>query len=253
MSAPIAVILGAAGAIGSSCCRAFAGAGYRVAAADLRLPEAERAIASLLHDPLAMPVDVTDVAALASLARDLAARGRITALVYAPGLVMTAAIDRTDWASYRRLMAVNLDGAFYAAAAFTPVMRGQNPSAAMVFIASTAGRRGEAGATHYCASKFGLIGFGESLAAELAPESIRVNMVCPGNVDTPMLRQVAQEIATYRGVARDSVWESLQRAGAATRLVQPDEVAAVCASLCDRRFSATTGATLTVDAGAMVG
>jgi NAD(P)-dependent dehydrogenase (short-subunit alcohol dehydrogenase family) len=253
MTVPIAVVLGAGGAIGSACCKAFAGAGYRIAAADIRLPEAQRAVADLPHEPLASHADVTDPASLAALARDVSGRGPVTALVYAPGLVTTAAIDRTDWAEYRRLMAVNLDGAFYAAAAFVPVMRGREPAAAIVLISSTAGRRGEAGASHYCASKFGIIGLGESLAAELAPDSIRVNMVCPGNVDTPMLRKVAQDIATYRGVDRQSVWESLHKAGAATRLVQPAEVAAVCVSLCDPRFSATTGATLTVDAGAMVG
>lgn len=253
MTIPIAVVLGAAGAIGTACCNAFGAAGYRVAAGDIRLPEARRAIAGLPHAPIATSIDVTDPMALAVWAQDLAALGPVTAMVYAPGLVMTAPIDLTDWATYRRLMAVNLDGAFHAAAAFVPAMRGQTPSASIVLISSTAGRRGEAGASHYCASKFAIIGLGESLAAELVPARIRVNMICPGNVDTPMLRQVADDIAAFRGADRAAVWESLHRAGAADRLVLPTEVASACVSLCSPMFSATTGATLTVDAGAMVG
>jgi len=252
MSAPIAVVLGAGGAIGTACCRAFADAGWRVAAGDIRLAEARRAIDGLAHAPVAADVDVTDPGALADWARAIAALGRIAALVFAPGVVMTSAIERTDWARYRRLMAVNLDGAFHAAAAFVPVMRDQEPAASIVLLSSTAGRRGEAGASQYCASKFAIIGLGESLAAELVPARIRVNMICPGNVDTPMLRQVADEIAAYRGLDPAAVWDGMIRSGAAIRLVQPAEVAAACVWLCDARLSATTGATLTVDAGAML-
>jgi NAD(P)-dependent dehydrogenase (short-subunit alcohol dehydrogenase family) len=253
MTAAIAVVLGAAGALGTACCQAFAAAGYRIAAGDIRLAEAERAVAGLPHAPSAHRVDVTDAAALAGWAQEVAATGAVRAMVYAPGLVMTSPVERTDWSQYRQLMAVNLDGAFHAAAAFVPVMRDQTTPASIVLISSTAGRRGEAGATQYCASKFGLIGLGESLAAELVPARVRVNMVCPGNVDTPMLRRVADDIAAFRGIDRAAVWESLHRAGAADRLVRPSEVAAACVSLCDPALSATTGATLTVDAGAMLG
>lgn len=253
MSAPIAVVLGAAGAIGSACSRAFAHSGYRVAAGDILFEGAQAAISGLPHSPLAARVDVTDPGMLLRWAQDVAAAGPVTALVYAPGVVTTAPIERTDWDQYRRLMEVNLHGAFHAAAAFVPVMRGQAISASIVLISSTAGRRGEAGASQYCASKFGLIGLGESLAAELVAARIRVNMICPGNVDTPMLRRVADDIAAFRDIARDAVWESLHRAGAADRLVQPSEVASACVSLCSAAFSATTGATVTVDAGAMVG
>lgn len=253
MTAAIAVVLGAGGGIGSACCLAFAGAGYRVVAGDIRVSAAEAAVRGLPREPIAAAVDVTRADEVDRFTQGLAADGRIAALVYAPGLVMTAAIERTDWARYRDLMAVNLDGAFHAAAAFARVMKQGGPPAAMVLIASTAGRRGEAGASHYCASKFGLIGLGESLAAELAPDGIRVNVVCPGNVDTPMLREVARQVAAFRGLDEEGVWRSLHETGAARRLVRPEEVAAACVALCEPAFSGTTGATLTVDAGASVG
>src|SRR5262249_41722724 len=163
----------------------FAKIGRRVLAADIRAQSAAEAICRLPHDPLARSVDVAESRSVVALAEEAAKLGQVTDMVYAPGLVMTAAIEETDWMAYRRLMSVNLDGAFHAAAAFVRVMKQQANGGAIVLIASIAGRRGEAGASHYCASKFALIGLAESLAAELAGDRIRVNAVCPGNVATP--------------------------------------------------------------------
>ena len=111
----------------------------------------------------------------------------------------------------------------------------------IVLISSTAGLRGEAGASAYCASKFGLIGLAESLAAELAGKCIRVNAVCPGNVDTPMLQEAVRQIAEYEGVDASAVRDRLARDGASRRLVRPDEVAAACWYLCSDGAAAITG------------
>jgi NAD(P)-dependent dehydrogenase (short-subunit alcohol dehydrogenase family) len=249
----VSVILGAGGGIGSACCRAFAKIGRRVLAADIRAQSAAEAISRLPHDPLARGVDVAESRSVVALAEEAAKLGQVTDMVYAPGLVMTAAIEETDWMAYRRLMSVNLDGAFHAAAAFVRVMKQQANGGAIVLIASIAGRRGEAGASHYCASKFALIGLAESLAAELAGDRIRVNAVCPGNVATPMLAEAVRQIAGYRKVSESEIWSGMRNAGAASRLIESDEIAAACAAICGPAFSAMTGATLTLDAGAMVG
>ena len=247
--ARLAVIIGAGG-IGAACCAAFAEDGYRVLAGDSHVEAARGAVRDLAHDPVAVALDVTDLGAVADAARAASGLGPLGALVYTPGLVMTGAVEATDWALYRKLMAVNLDGAFYTAAAFGPALKAARGS--MVLVSSTAGRRGEAGASHYCASKFGLIGLAESLAAEFAPLA-RVNAVCPGNVDTPMLAKVARDIAVYQNVPEDEVRHGLEHAGAARRLVRPREVAEACLALCRPGLSAVTGATVTVDAGAGVG
>lgn len=252
MDGDVAVILGAGGGIGAACCRAYAVVGRRVVAADLRLDTAAAALDGLPGSPLARAVDVTSPDAVWDLAAEAARLGPVSDLVYAPGRVMTAAVEDTDWRQYRALMAVNLDGAFFAAAAFAPLLKRQGHGA-MVLISSTAGRRGEGGASHYCASKFGLIGLGESLAAELAPFGVRVNTVCPGNVDTPMLAQVAREIAGHRGRPEGDVWRELSTSGPARRLVAAEEVAAACVALAGPGMSAVTGATLVVDAGMTLG
>ncbi|NAZ37356.1 SDR family NAD(P)-dependent oxidoreductase [Rubellimicrobium sp. CFH 75288] len=245
----VAAILGAGGGIGAACARAAAEAGWRVVAGDIG-GAAERAVGGLAHDPLALEADVTDEAAMGRLAATAAEAGEVGLLIYAAGVVGTMAVDRMDWTLHRRIMAVNLEGAFLAAAAFAPVLR---PGGAAVFLSSVAGRRGEARASSYCASKFGLIGLAESLAAEWAPRGVRVCAVAPGNVDTPMLARVARDIAAAEGVTEEAVRERLRRAGAARRLVRPEEVAAVCVALGSPDFGAVTGATITVDAGAMVG
>lgn len=247
----VAAILGAAGGIGAATARLAAERGFRVVAGDLADPSA--AVAGLPHEPLAVQADVTDPEAMLGFACAAQGAGEVAVLVYAAGIVATMPVDQTDWTVQRRIMAVNLDGAFFAAAGFAPVFREQGQGGTAVFISSIAGRRGEAGASAYCASKFGLIGLVESLAAEWAPMGVRACAVAPGNVDTPMLARVARDIAANEGAPEAEVWERIRNVGAARRLVSPEEVAETCLALASPGLSAVTGVTLTVDAGAMVG
>lgn len=234
-----AVVIGAAGGIGLACVRSLALRGWDVLAADLKKPEI--AEASEAH-----ALDVTDLASVQELS---VGAGHVGAVVYAAGTVATMPIHETDFSVWRRVMAVNLDGAAHVAAAFSRVMIENQTRGSFVFLSSAAGVRGESGASAYSASKAGLIGMVESMAAELTPYGIRANGVAPGNVDTPMLRTVAREIARNTGQSEDEVWKSFARTGAAQRLVTPTEVADVCAALVDPTFSAVTGAIVPVDAG----
>jgi NAD(P)-dependent dehydrogenase (short-subunit alcohol dehydrogenase family) len=182
----VAAILGAAGGIGAATARLAAARGFRVVAGDLVDPAT--AVAGLPHAPLAVRADVTDPEAMVRFAAAAQSAGEVAMLVYAAGIVATMPIDRTDWALQRRIMAVNLDGAFFAAGAFAPVFLMQGQGGAAVFISSIAGRRGEAGASAYCASKFGLIGLVESLAAEWAPWACGPARWRQGNVGEGRLR-----------------------------------------------------------------
>lgn len=228
-----AAVIGARGGIGSACMTAFEAAGWKPVGADLH---GCGEICAL---------DVTNAAAVDAFALETAA----DALVYAAGQVATMPITRTDFDVWRRVLSVNLDGAAHAAAAFARAMITRGTGGVMVFLSSAAGLRGEANASAYCASKAGLVGLVESVAAELAPHQIRVNALAPGNVDTPMLRRVARGIAETEGRPEGEVWSEMSRHGAADRLVQPEEVAKVCVALCGNGFSAVTGATVPVDAG----
>lgn len=232
MAGKRAVVIGARGGIGAACMLAFASMGWEAIGADLSADDGLQAL------------DVTDAVAVEAFASDL---GPVDAMVYAAGVVATMPIAETDFATWRKIMAVNFDGAAHAASAFAKTMSGQG--GAMVFVSSAAGVRGESNASAYSASKAGLIGLVESIAAELVPVGIRVNAVAPGNVDTPMLREVARGIAAAEGRDEAEVWDSFARTGAANRILSPDEVAQVCVSLCTDAFSGVTGATIPVDAG----
>ena len=229
-----AVVIGAAGGIGRACLTAFRDAGWTVTGADVNAGDG-------LHS-----LDVTKEADVRLFAD---AAGETDALVYAAGIVATMPITTMDFGKWRRIMAVNLDGAAFVASAFASRMIARGKGGSMVFLSSAAGVRGEANASAYSASKAGLIGLVESIASELVPHRIRVNAVAPGNVDTPMLREVARGIAAASNRSEESVWGDLARTGAADRIIGPEEVAAVCVALCSPGFSGVTGTTLPVDAG----
>ena len=240
-------VIGAGGAIGAAICAALTRTGAVPIGCDIDA-EAARAAAP---DGRAETVDVTDPSDVAALSGRL--DGPLDGLVYAAGVAFTADLGRIDWAAYRRLMAVNLDGAFHCCQAFLPALRASEGGGSAVLISSMAGLRGEAGAAAYSASKFGLIGLAESVAAEGTAAGPRVNALCPGNVDSPLLRQVAGDIAREQGDSGDAVYEGMARVGAAKRLVRPEEVAEAALWLLSPAAGAVTGTALRVDAGGMVG
>jgi NAD(P)-dependent dehydrogenase (short-subunit alcohol dehydrogenase family) len=247
------VVIGAGGAIGAGICREVARAGATVLAADLR--GADRIVADLGGAPhLAVTVDVTDLTSVRALTDTVFTDDQqVDGVVYAAGSNTTGPIAALDWGDYDRVMAVNLRGAFHVAQSFAAPLTAQPTPSSIVLLASTAGQKGEAGGTVYCASKFGLIGLMQSLAAEFAPGGVRVNAVAPGNVDSPMLRTLAQAIADREATSVEQVLDLLAGEAAAGRLVEVDEVAATCAWLLSPAASGVTGTTINVDAGMLTG
>jgi NAD(P)-dependent dehydrogenase (short-subunit alcohol dehydrogenase family) len=248
-----AAVVGA-GAIGSAICRAYADAGAHVVALDLRRDAAAVAVAGLAGDGhAALRVDVTDPGSVEAAADEVWRDGAADSVVYTAGIAFTADVTDTDWSQYRALMDVNLGGAFHVAASFGRRMLASGVAGSLAFLSSTAGLRGEAGASAYCASKFGLRGLVESLAAELAGAAIRVNAICPGNVDSPLLEAVARDVAVREGATVQETLERFAHAGAARRLVTPEEVAGTAVWLASPLARGVTGESVRVDAGQLVG
>ncbi len=246
-----AAVVGAGGAIGAAICHAYAEAGAVVVALDLDEAAAARVAGSLAGGGhRAFRIDVTDPGSVEAGAE---AAGATDSVVYCAGIAFTAGVAETDWTRYRALMAVNLDGAFYAAAAFVRRMLARGGEGSFAFLSSTAGLRGEAGASAYCASKFGLRGLVESFAAELSGSGIRVNAICPGNVDSPLLRAVARDVAEREGASVEETMERFAHAGGARRLVTPEEVADTAVWLASSLARGITGEAVRVDAGQLVG
>lgn len=106
---------------------------------------------------------------------------------------------------------------------------------------------GEAGGSVYCSSKFALIGFVQSYASEIAKYGGRANAVCPGNVDSPMLRQLADQVAVREATTTDLLLDAWARSTAFNRLIEPLEVARACVWLASAESSGISGQTIVVD------
>jgi NAD(P)-dependent dehydrogenase (short-subunit alcohol dehydrogenase family) len=130
--------------------------------------------------------DVVDPAALTGLTAALERDGRaLDAVIHCAGEALIKPFDQLTIDDWDHVINVNLRAAFVSAQAFLPFLRrSSNPS--LVFMSSKVALRGYGGISAYSAAKTGLVGFVRSLAAELAPEQIRVTALCPGPVATPM-------------------------------------------------------------------
>ena len=233
-----ALVIGAAGHLGKACVEELLASGSEVFAADLTKPS--------IQGSTALEIDVTDLENVKSRILEIEKSGPINALVYAAGVNFTGFVDQTDWQQYQKLMQVNLQGAFHVGAALEESMRKTKRNFSSVFISSTAGLKGEAGGSIYVATKFGLIGFVQSFASEIAQFGGRANAVCPGNVDSPMLRKLASQIASRQSKTEDQVLGELAASSAFNRLIDPTEVAKTCAWLLSPQSSGISGQTIVV-------
>ena len=232
------LVIGASGAIGRACIKAL-GDERAVVAADLQKPEVANA-----HS---VSLDVTNQSQVDSLLKELDREEQITGLIYAAGLNTTGLLNTIDWREYEAVMAVNLRGAFHVGSSLIALILKSPRVFNSVFISSTAGLVGEAGGSIYCASKFGLIGFTQSFAGELAPLSGRANVVCPGNVDSPMLTELAIQIGSREGKSGEQTLKQWSDSSAIKRLITPEEVAKTCVWLLSDDSSGISGQTIVVD------
>jgi NAD(P)-dependent dehydrogenase (short-subunit alcohol dehydrogenase family) len=244
----VAWVTGAASGIGAATARRLADAGAAVACLDVDA-EGGRAVAAELvraggrSVPLA--VDVTDWPGLSAAAGELESElGPVDIVVACAGVeqrqVDAADLDVEHW---RRVLDVNATGVFLTVKAAIPQLR-RRGSGAVVAVSSVGGLRGSPGYTAYTASKHAVVGLVRSLASELAPTA-RVNAVCPGSVDTPMLDRQAAGLGLDRNEAA-ARWAS---AHLVPRLVTSDEVASAVLWLVGDDSEMLTGVALPVDGG----
>jgi NAD(P)-dependent dehydrogenase (short-subunit alcohol dehydrogenase family) len=189
----VAVVTGGSSGIGFAIARALAAEGMAVTIG-ARNPERLKGAAKELEGDggrvLAVRTDVGNPSQAADLiARAEKAFGRIDVLVNNAGIGTWGMIDELSGTDWDRVQSVNLKGAFLCTKAVLPVMKRQR-SGYIVNISSVSGKEGSAGGSAYSASKFGLIGFTQSLIEEGVPHNIRATALCPGYVATPMVEDV---------------------------------------------------------------
>jgi NAD(P)-dependent dehydrogenase (short-subunit alcohol dehydrogenase family) len=245
-------VTGAASGMGACCARRFAAEGAAVGCLDVSPRVREVAAAIEAGGGRAQPVvcDVTEPEAVASAAAGLEeALGPASVVVLAAGVkaepTPIAELEPADW---DRVVAVNLAGVYLTMkAAIGQIRRAGGGS--IVVIASAAGLEAGPGYAAYDSSKHGVVGLMKVAANELAADGIRVNAVCPGWVDTPMLDA---ELADM-GLDRERGIPKLADAHLIKRLVEPDEVADAVIWLASPRASMVTGVALPVDGGLLAG
>jgi NAD(P)-dependent dehydrogenase (short-subunit alcohol dehydrogenase family) len=234
------VITGGASGIGRATAELFAKEGAAVAVFDRDAAQAEAVSRSIGGTSFAM--DVSDAAEVARVVAAAAGvLGGLDGLVNAAGVFISGGLMETGPEIWHQTISVNLTGTFLCVQAAAPFLR-QAGQATIVNIGSGVGLLPTGGgSTAYAASKGGVIAMTRSLAAELAP-SIRVNVVCPGAVETPMTEGTLRD-------ATGSLVPAIVSRYALGRPAVPDEIAAAILFLTSHESSFVTGVSLAVDGG----
>lgn len=181
------LVTGATSGVGEATARLFAARGSRVALLGRRADELERVAAAIGDATIWFTADVADPVSVAdAVSSAISELGGLDVAVNAAGVASYAEIQDLDASAWRAVVDTNLSGTFYVARDAGLYMRA-NGGGAIVNVASDLAVMGAPGLAHYCASKAGVVALTRAMALELAP-SVRVNVVCPGPIDTPMLR-----------------------------------------------------------------
>jgi NAD(P)-dependent dehydrogenase (short-subunit alcohol dehydrogenase family) len=254
----VALVTGAARGIGLAVASRFVEEGASVVLADVVAdPTGREATALEATGPghaSAVAVDVTDEAGLSRAAdRTLELYGRIDCVVANAGVLVLRHVIDLELQDWRRVLDVNLTGTFLTTKVFARRMIDQGEGGRLILTSSLFGLRGGVENGAYSASKFGVIGLAQSLAAELAPHGILVNAVCPGQIDTEMMQQLFRDRAALTGKTEEEVARTLVSRIPLGRLGNLPELADTYVYLASDLSRYVTGQSLVVDGGWQVG
>ena len=169
--------------------------------------------------------------------------GQLDILVNNAGIYIRGNAGETLADDWRKTLAINLDAPFYLSKAAIPYLEKTN--GAIINSASDWGLQGGKRAAAYCASKGGLVLLTKAMALDYASEGIRVNAVCPGDVDTPML----ENEAVSEGLTHQEALHKYGQDSPSGRVTHADEVAALVLYLSSRQAAQITGAAIPIDGG----
>jgi NAD(P)-dependent dehydrogenase (short-subunit alcohol dehydrogenase family) len=241
------LVTGSTRGIGLATARRLRDLGARVAV-NGRTPQAvEAAIAQLGRDGLAAaPGDIASAAGCrAVVATAIERLGGLDVLVNNAGLFRSGPAESFDEAEFDRMMAVNVKAVYFCIVAALPALRASRGN--IVNVASVSGLMGNRLCGAYCGSKGAVVNMTRALMLELAPD-VRINCVCPGGVDTDMLRDDATQSGDPEGyMANERSYPPLKRIATA------EEVAGVIAFLASDEAAYVTGAAWPIDAGVSAG
>lgn len=239
----IVLLTGGASGMGAASAREFAHRQARVVIVD-RNAELAAEVARDIGVGEVIAGDVSDSGFCdAAVAEVIERHGRLDVLVNAAGIIVRSDARGTTDDAWREVMDVNVNGVFFMSRAAVAPMRRQG-AGVIVNFGSIWGNVGASGVLAYCASKGAVHQITRAMALDHAEDGIRVNAVCPGEVDTPMLRY-----GRPRPPTPDELRDLAERTIPMKRLADPSEIAKVVVFLASEDASYVTGSLVSVDAG----
>ncbi|TIW70763.1 MAG: L-iditol 2-dehydrogenase [Mesorhizobium sp.] len=244
-----ALITGGARGIGLGFAQAYAREGARVVIADIDIGRATAAAAAIGPAASAKKLDVTDLAAIESVAAEVDREfGGIDILVYAAIFDMAPITDITE-ASYEKVFGINLKGPLFMMKAVANLMIARGRGGKIINMASQAGRRGEALVTLYCASKAAIISATQSAALALVKHGINVNAIAPGVVDGEHWDVVDAHFARWEGLKPGEKKAAVAKSVPIGRFARPEDIAGLAVFLASSDSDYILAQTYNVDGG----
>ena len=248
LNGKVALITGGSSGIGLATAAAFLEEGAHVAIVGVSAEENRLAVKTLsvkdstrllaLCQDLALPANCQE-----AVEETIAHFGQLDLLINSAGVYLEKSLTAMEEAEYDQLMNVNVKATYFTCQKAIPYLA-QSATPAIVNVSSDAGINGNYLCTAYCASKGAITVFTKALALELAPQNIRVNCVCPGDVNTPMLDRELAKVANPRQYLAD-----LTGHYPLGRIAQAKEIADAIVFLASGRASFVTGAAWSIDGG----
>jgi len=258
LAGQVAIVVGSGRGIGEVIARTFAKEGAAIALVDLAKMKAElEGIAQEISQnggkAVAIVADCTDDIQVKKMVDETERRwGKIDILVNSAGLrgplVPVQDITEEEWDT---VLDVNLKAVFLCCRAVLKVMM-QQKSGSIVSISGTAGKEGMALRGSLCAAKWGLLGLTQTIAKEAGPSGIRANIICPGGMDEPELRDMYAERAKGLGMEFSQLEKSVLELTPLRKYAKHDEVAKAALFLASSDSSHTTGESLNVSGGRLM-
>ena len=252
----IAVITGAGSGIGRTIALAYAKEGANLVLASRSkeaLEETQAMVEDLGCKALVVPTDIRNENSVYNLAEQaLGFFGRVDILVNNSGITgPTTPLWNISLAEWEETFAVNVTGTYLCCRAFLPAMI-EKRSGSIIMIGSMTGKRPLFGRTPYAGSKLALVGIARTLAWEVGPYGIRVNVISPGAVEGERIKRVVREMAVSQGISEDEAFRQFTSNSPLGRIVPPEDIAAAAVFLASEKAASITGEDLNVSSGVVM-
>jgi 3-hydroxybutyrate dehydrogenase len=249
----VAIVTGAASGIGKEIAALFVREGARVAIADLNQKGADATAAELggAKRAIGIGVDVTNEAQVeACIGKTVDAFGQLDILISNAGIQIVAPIDEFEFAKWKQLLSIHLDGAFLTTRAALRQMYRRGQGGTIIYMGSVHSKEASVLKAPYVTAKHGLIGLAKVVAKEGAKHGVRANVICPGFVRTPLVdKQIPEQAKELRISEQDVIKNVMLKDTVDGEFTTVDDVAQTALFLASFPSNALTGQSIVVSHG----